>query len=375
MARRRPRCCWTPGPARTCSPRRRRRRPPVGPPGDDDPPADSLEWLIEAAASIGTALGRRGARAAGGHRRRRADPDVRPRAARPRGAARPAGGRRPPPGCPACAPASSRCAGRPATGRWSACSARSGPTTSSSLVRGRSGPATDAAVLLDIGQLGRRRAPAAAGAALGTASARRAGRPARRGRRPCCARPAGGWPSRRPTGRSPTSGRRSGRSARGVPAGPAPAGAGMNAPPTVRRAAAPRPRWPRCWAPARSTPGVRLRAPGSRRWSRVAASSSPAGCCCAAAGPARLAAARPAARPVPGRLRLRSALRARRRSVQLLLVVCAAHRAATRRASASAGCCRPWPACAGRGRGARRRRRPSCASRRRRRCRCTACWR
>jgi uncharacterized protein (DUF58 family) len=40
------------------------RRPGVpllpAPPGDDDPPADSLEWLVEAAASIGTALGRRG---------------------------------------------------------------------------------------------------------------------------------------------------------------------------------------------------------------------------------------------------------------------------------------------------------------------------
>jgi uncharacterized protein (DUF58 family) len=29
-------------------------------PGDDDPPADSLEWLVEATASIGVALGRRG---------------------------------------------------------------------------------------------------------------------------------------------------------------------------------------------------------------------------------------------------------------------------------------------------------------------------
>src|SRR3954453_22033956 len=34
---------------------------PAGPPGDDAPPADSLEWLVEAAASIGTVLGRRGA--------------------------------------------------------------------------------------------------------------------------------------------------------------------------------------------------------------------------------------------------------------------------------------------------------------------------
>jgi uncharacterized protein (DUF58 family) len=33
----------------------------VGPDGDEDPPADSLEWLIEAAASIGTALAQRGA--------------------------------------------------------------------------------------------------------------------------------------------------------------------------------------------------------------------------------------------------------------------------------------------------------------------------
>ncbi|MGY2077889.1 MULTISPECIES: DUF58 domain-containing protein [unclassified Blastococcus] len=37
------------------------RRAP-GPPGDDQPPADSLEWLVEAAASIGVALARRGAR-------------------------------------------------------------------------------------------------------------------------------------------------------------------------------------------------------------------------------------------------------------------------------------------------------------------------
>jgi uncharacterized protein (DUF58 family) len=35
--------------------------PPAGPPGDDNPPPDSLEWLVEAAASIGATLGRRGA--------------------------------------------------------------------------------------------------------------------------------------------------------------------------------------------------------------------------------------------------------------------------------------------------------------------------
>jgi uncharacterized protein (DUF58 family) len=34
---------------------------PAGPPGDDAPPSDSLEWLVEAAASIGTVLARRGA--------------------------------------------------------------------------------------------------------------------------------------------------------------------------------------------------------------------------------------------------------------------------------------------------------------------------
>jgi uncharacterized protein (DUF58 family) len=33
----------------------------AGPPGDEHPPPDSLEWLIEAAASIGSVLGRRGA--------------------------------------------------------------------------------------------------------------------------------------------------------------------------------------------------------------------------------------------------------------------------------------------------------------------------
>jgi uncharacterized protein (DUF58 family) len=35
--------------------------PRVGPPGDADPPIDSLEWLMEAAASIGTTLADRGA--------------------------------------------------------------------------------------------------------------------------------------------------------------------------------------------------------------------------------------------------------------------------------------------------------------------------
>ncbi|TQN43425.1 uncharacterized protein (DUF58 family) [Blastococcus colisei] len=33
----------------------------IGPAGDDAPPVDSLEWVVEAAASIGTELGRRGA--------------------------------------------------------------------------------------------------------------------------------------------------------------------------------------------------------------------------------------------------------------------------------------------------------------------------
>ena len=33
---------------------------PAGPPGDPTPPPDSLEWVVEAAASIGTALLRRG---------------------------------------------------------------------------------------------------------------------------------------------------------------------------------------------------------------------------------------------------------------------------------------------------------------------------
>jgi uncharacterized protein (DUF58 family) len=34
----------------------------AGPPGDDSPPADSFEWLVEAAASIGVAFAQRGAR-------------------------------------------------------------------------------------------------------------------------------------------------------------------------------------------------------------------------------------------------------------------------------------------------------------------------
>jgi uncharacterized protein (DUF58 family) len=38
-----------------------RHAPVAGPPGDECPPPDSLEWLIEAAASIGTTLAGRGA--------------------------------------------------------------------------------------------------------------------------------------------------------------------------------------------------------------------------------------------------------------------------------------------------------------------------
>jgi uncharacterized protein (DUF58 family) len=47
--------------AHLVTPRRPGAPAPVGIPGDVAPPADSLEWLIEAAASIGSALARRGA--------------------------------------------------------------------------------------------------------------------------------------------------------------------------------------------------------------------------------------------------------------------------------------------------------------------------
>lgn len=47
--------------AHLVAPRRAGAPVPVATPADDAPPADSLEWLVEAAASIGTALAQRGA--------------------------------------------------------------------------------------------------------------------------------------------------------------------------------------------------------------------------------------------------------------------------------------------------------------------------
>jgi uncharacterized protein (DUF58 family) len=122
----------------------------IGPDGDDCPPPDSLEWLIEAAASIGSWLGRRGAAL-------RAVTDV--------GELLPASGR----GRLAPEELLDRLASvRPSRGAGLAtgidllCRAAGdgpvvcllgavGPDDVVDLIRGRSGPTTDSAVLLDLG--------------------------------------------------------------------------------------------------------------------------------------------------------------------------------------------------------------------------------
>ncbi|MET0763307.1 MAG: DUF58 domain-containing protein [Blastococcus sp.] len=127
---------------------------PPGPADDDCPPPDSLEWLVEAAASIGTALGRRGAVV-------RAITD--------------AGELHPTPGHGMLSPEDllDRLAGvEPsrvptlATGVEQLCRAAGdgpvicllgavGPDEVSDLARARSGPTTDLAILVDIGSWAR----------------------------------------------------------------------------------------------------------------------------------------------------------------------------------------------------------------------------
>ena len=113
-----------------------------GPAGDDVPPADSLEWLVEAAASIGTDAARGGARCSA-----RSPTPASSSARRPAAA-----GSAPddlldrlaglgPSRAPAWASGSSSCAAPPATARSSACSARSARRRRRP-VRARSGPTT-----------------------------------------------------------------------------------------------------------------------------------------------------------------------------------------------------------------------------------------
>jgi uncharacterized protein (DUF58 family) len=128
--------------------------PPVGTTGDDCPPPDSLEWLVEAAASIGTALARRGAvlrtitdagelLPTSGHGRLSPE-DLLDRLARVRPSRVPGLG----------------------TGVEQLCRAAGdgpvvcllgavGPDDVGELVRARSGPTTDLAILVDIGSWAR----------------------------------------------------------------------------------------------------------------------------------------------------------------------------------------------------------------------------
>ena len=138
------------------------------------------------------------------------------------------------------------------------------------------------------------------------------------------------------------------------PVASGPSGRRHERPPTSASAGGGR-RWRRCWAPARSTP-VFSSAPGCRRWSPSCSSSLAGGLLLRVGGPALWARLGPGGRCPAGWRRRRG--RAGARSGQLLLVLCAAHRAL--RAGPRAVCgraARPGPAWRELGDGARRRRR------------------
>jgi uncharacterized protein (DUF58 family) len=123
---------------------------PVGAPGDDNPPTDSLEWVVEAAASIGAALAGRGAVL---------------RAVTDGGELRPAAGRGGltvdellerlalvrPSRAGSLGPAIDQLCHAAGDGPVVCLLGAVGPDEVVDLVRARSGPATDCAVLADIG--------------------------------------------------------------------------------------------------------------------------------------------------------------------------------------------------------------------------------
>jgi uncharacterized protein (DUF58 family) len=125
-------------------------RPVPGAPGDDDPPTDSLEWVVEAAASIGAALAGRGAVL---------------RVVTDSGELRPASGRGGltvdellerlalvrPSRAGSLGPAIDQLCRAAGDGPVICLLGAVGPDEVVDLVRARSGPATDGAVLVDIG--------------------------------------------------------------------------------------------------------------------------------------------------------------------------------------------------------------------------------
>jgi uncharacterized protein (DUF58 family) len=128
--------------------------PPAGPAGDDCPPPDSLEWLVEAAASIGTALVRRGAMLrtitdAGelspisGHGRLSPE-DLLDRLAGVR-----------PSRVPGLVPGVEQLCRAAGEGPVVCLLGAVGPDDVGELVRARSGPTTDLAILVDIGSWAR----------------------------------------------------------------------------------------------------------------------------------------------------------------------------------------------------------------------------
>ena len=124
--RARRRCCSTPGRARTWSPAH---CPGGRAPGRRCPPPDSLEWLIEAAASIGSTLAGRGAVLRTVTDVEELTPDS-GRGAGPEDLLDRLATLRPSRGT-GLRPAIELLAGRPATGPWCVSWERSGPTTSS----------------------------------------------------------------------------------------------------------------------------------------------------------------------------------------------------------------------------------------------------
>ena len=214
MARAGHACCSTPGRAPTWSRRHGGERPPGGPAGDDRPAGGHPRVAGRGGGQHRHGAGPAGRGAPRGHRRRRARAHLRARPAQPGRPARPAGGRGPSrvPSLAAGVEQLCRAAG---DGPVICLLGAVGPDDVADLIRGRSGPTTDLAVLADIESW------------ADTAPAAVAGRCRRVARRP---RPAAGGRRHPPAGGGLAGGRRPGRPVRRRGLG-GPGRAGAAAPP------------------------------------------------------------------------------------------------------------------------------------------------
>ena len=271
--------------------------PRLGPAGDDCPPPDSLEWLIEAAASIGTTLAQRGAVLRAVTDTAELVPTSGRGPAQPRGPARPAGDRRARPGCRACATGVEQLCRAAGDGPVVCLLGAVGPDDVVELIRGRSGPTSNAGDPARHRELGRGGRRAGRGARPATTA-----RGVLAGQREDAASllRSAGW---RVAGgrRGPVGRRRLVRPRRRRPRGASRRRAWGRRHERRRRPRRParRPSRP-CSAPARSrrsTPPP----PGCCPWWPSSWSCSPAGCCCGWAA-RRSGRASRGGRPVPGRL-------------------------------------------------------------------------